>query len=141
MADDKADKPILVFPHAELLHGRFEFFQENKQVIDMTAEAASALVKIETLKTEAAVRVANANVEVAKATHAVPAEEQTKRTKEVTKRLIIGSVLGAAAMVIAAIKLDGAALGYTLGGIMAALAAAWGYVSHVEKKQLPPHQE
>lgn len=132
-----------------------------------TPETATAIVKAEEARRDAVIARANADAAVAQAgvqaacenakvakseadmaaskadeakyEHAVPAQEETKRSKEITKRLLtVGTGLGSVAMIIAGVKLNGWPLAETLTAIMATVGVAWGYVSHVEKKKPSP---
>lgn len=89
MSDKTPDAPLAVVVPEDL---RFTYQQSALNVSvaatvqHMTPEHARAIVAVEEAKKEAAIANAMADAAVAKSTHAIPAEEETKRAKQVSYR-------------------------------------------------------
>jgi hypothetical protein len=104
-----------------------EKWSYNYQVLHLTPEAA---------ETHKAIAMANANA--ARSQYAVPAEQQTLRAVEETKRFRHGSTaFGIIIMIVLGIatwKLEGASLAWTLTGVTGVAGAVWGYQSRRHEK-------
>lgn len=151
-------------PQIIIAQSRSDSFVELRNVLHVTPEAATALVQIEQMKKEATIARSNADIEASKAaivqanmnkeialaevdkakeTFAVPAQEATKRSKQVSYRLYTATTF---AIVVAILALkaglkEGHLVTVLLG--VAALVGAERTVTNVlanakSKKELPP---